>query len=127
MDKTSKKIIKYMKETPDNVLFYYDEPYKVLNISEEEFFRCVRYLTSQELIEFAENQDGSHIGIMLSHKAVHSKELKRKETFNSLKKWFICTYLGGVVTGVTITLLSQYLMANGSELLAKLFDLLHNL
>ena len=127
MDKTSKKLLKYMKQSPDDVLSYFDEPYKTLGISEEEFFRCVRYLSSQDLIEFASDQNGAHIGIVLSHKAIHSKELEREAMFNSLKKWFVCTYLGGVVTGVTITLLSQYLMANGPELIAKLFDLIRNL
>lgn len=96
MDKTSKKIIKFMKKTPDEILWYSCEPYKELNLSEDEFFRCVRYLSSKNLIEFATNQDDIHLGITLSHSSVHSHEIKRDAFFS----WLFHTFIGGVITGV---------------------------
>ena len=126
MDKTSKKIINYLKSQPNNQLFYFDEPYSSLKIDEEEFFRCVRYLEKNNLIEFISNQNGLHLGIQLTHETIHAKEMNRSAKFNSFKQWIIVSYIGGVFTGVTTTLLSQFLMNNGSELFSKLFDLLKN-
>lgn len=117
MDKTSKKIIKFMKKTPDEILWYSCEPYKELNLSEDEFFRCVRYLSSKNLIEFATNQDDIHLGITLSHSSVHSHEIKRDAFFS----WLFHTFIGGVITGVVSTLLSE----GAIYLCVKLIQLLH--
>ena len=40
MDKTSKKIIKYLKSQPSNSLYYFDEPYISLDIDEDECIYC---------------------------------------------------------------------------------------
>lgn len=103
MDKTSKTILKYMKAHPDVYLMYYDEPYQLLGISEDEFFRCVRYLADKELIQFVTNQDDRHIGIALSHIAVHSAAIKRDAFFS----WLFHTFLGGVIVGVVTTLATE--------------------
>ena len=116
MDKTSKKIINLLKQHPDDILWYSSRPYKQLEISEEEFYRCVRYLASQNLIEFAQNQDNIHLGIALSHVAVHSREIKRDSFFN----WLLHSYVGGVITGVTSTLATEAL----AYLCVKLVQLL---
>lgn len=110
MDKTSKKILKMLRKNPDQYFFYYDEPYEALNMSEEEFYRSVRYLASLNLLEFITNQDDIHIGIVASHQAIHRNSIK----FDSFKKWFFHTFLGGlitgIITGVISTLLATYLM-----------------
>lgn len=117
MDKTSKKIIKFMKKTPDEILWYSDEPYRKLDLSEDEFYRCVRYLSSINLIEFATNQDNVHLGIALTHSSVHSFEIKRDAFFS----WFFHTFVGGVITGVVTTLLAE----GAIYLCVKLIQLLH--
>lgn len=124
MDKTSKKIIKYLKSQPSNSLYYFDEPYISLDIDEDEFFRCVRYLEENNYVNFISNQNGHHLGIQLTHETVHAKEINRTAKFNFFKQWLIISYIGGIITGITTTLLSQFLINNGAELISKLFDLL---
>ncbi len=110
MDKTSKKILKMLQNNPDQHFFYHNKPYKSLGISKEEFFRSVQYLSSLQLLEYVPNQNQKHIGITASHQAIHSKSIK----FDSFKKWFFHTFLGGlitgIITGVISTLLATYLM-----------------
>lgn len=114
MDKTSKKIIKYLKETPDKILLYHEEPYKKLNIEENEFFRCIRYLEKNGMVEFINNQNGIHLGAALTHIAIHEKSIK----WDSFKNWFLSSFLGGIITGVTSTLLVELLLYLGAKLLA---------
>ena len=117
MDKTSKKIIHCLKEISEpKILFYFNDPYELLGINEDEFFRCVRYLASIGSIEYVSNQNGVHIGITLSHQSVHSKSIK----WDSFKSWFLSSFAGGVVTGVCSTLLAELLL----YLCAKLIGLL---
>ena len=103
MDKTSKKIINFMKKTPDEIIWYSDKPYEALNLTEDEFYRCVRYLSSIKLVDFAVNQYGVHTGITLTHSSVHSFEMKR----DSFISWLFHTFCGGVITGVVTTLVSE--------------------
>ena len=103
MDKTSKSILNYMKENPDTYLMYCDDPYNIFDISEDEFFRCVQYLAGKGLIQFIANQDDTHIGVALTHTSVHSSEIKRDAFFS----WLFHTFIGGVITGVVSTLLSE--------------------
>ena len=126
MDKTSKKIIKYLKSQPGNQLFYYDAPHSFLDIDEDEFFRCIRYLEKNDLVEFISNQHGQHLGVQLTHNAIHVKEINRSIRIASFKQWFFHSYLGGIITGVTATLLTQFFSAHGSRLVEKLYLLLSN-
>lgn len=103
MDNTSKKILKLLKETPDFEIFYYDEPYLKLNISEDEFFRAVEYLDRCGYTQCIRNQNGVPLGTALTHEAVHSKSIK----FDSFKHWLFSTFFGGVIIGVCSTLLSE--------------------
>ena len=119
MDCTSKKIITFMKQSPDTALYYYNDPYEDIGISEDEFYRCVRYLSSKNLIEYVSNQNGDHLGIVLSHVCVHSKEIKRDSFFH----WFTHSFAGGVITGAAATLASEgvlYLCAKLAESLLSL-------
>lgn len=116
MDKTSKKIIKFMKKNPDNFIFYSSEPYKKLDISSREFFRAVQYLESLELVQYVTNQDGRHLGITLTHKTIHSKAIK----FDSFKNWLFSTFMGGVIIGVCSTILSEFVLLLGAFLLGLL-------
>jgi len=127
MDKTSEKIINLLMHSPNNTLMYLDEPYKELGISDDEFFRCVRHLENINLVDFISNQNGKHLGIQLTHQAVHAKEFKHEERVRSFKKWVVYSYLGGVATGVTVTLLAQFLATNGPIWIAKLIELLGSL
>ena len=117
MDKTSKKILNLLKQNPDSMLWYSDAPYKALGISDEEFFRCVRYLHSLGLIEIPENQDGVHLGIQLSHISVHSAEIKRDSFFH----WFLHSFIGGVVVGVTSTLAGELIIYLFVKIIPALF------
>ena len=116
MDKTSKKVLKQLKQSPDSTLWYYEDPYISLDISEQEFFRCVRYLSSLGLVEIIENQDGIHMGVSLSHASVHSSEIKRSSFFH----WLLHSYIGGVAVGVTSTLAAEVII----YLFAKLLPML---
>lgn len=121
MDKTSRKILKKLKQSPDFTLWYYDDPYVDLEMSDQEFFRCVRYLNSLGLIEFVENQNGVHMGIILSHTALHSSELKRDSFLN----WLLHSYIGGVIIGVTSALAGEgaiYLFAKILPILLQLLS-----
>lgn len=106
MDKTSKHIIKYLKSQDECLLFFYDEPFNALNIEEDEFYRCIRYLVKKDLVEYIHNQDNIQIGVVLTHNAVHSASVK----FDSFKSWFFHTYIGGIITGITSTLLIELLL-----------------
>lgn len=106
MDSTCKKILKLFHDNPDIYVMYYDNPYEKMNISSDEFFRAVRYLKDQELIEYITNQDGAHIGITASHKQVHRKKIH----FDSFIAWFFHSYIGGVITGVTATILAEVIL-----------------
>ncbi len=110
MDKTSKKILKMLRDNPDQCFFYYDSPHESLGISRDEFFRSVRYLSSLQLLEYVTNQNHVDMGITASHQTIHHKAIK----FDSFKKWFFHTFLGGlitgIITGVLSTLIATYLM-----------------
>lgn len=124
MDKTSKKIIKYLKKQPDYMIFYSDTNFEFLGISEDEFYLGVRYLASNNMVDYISNQDDIHIGIQLTHETVHQKEINRSENLHSFLTWLFHSYLGGVVTGVTGTLLSKFLVSHGLQLFDKLCSLL---
>lgn len=126
MDKSSKRIINYLKKRPDYMIFYSDIDCEELNLSEDEFFRCVRYLASIDMIDYLSNQDGVHLGVQLTHEAVHMNEFKRASRISSFKKWFFVSYVGGVITGVTVTLLGQALVPLCSELFERLYLLICN-
>lgn len=112
MDKTSKKIIKYLKGRPGKEVLYHKEPYKELDMEREEFFSCIRHLEKKGLVEYITNQDNIHLGVSLSHAAIHQKSIK----WDSFKQWFFCTYLGGVITGITSTLLVELILFLGAKL-----------
>lgn len=125
MDKTSKKVLDILAHSPEKRLLYFHVDYESSGLTKDEFFRCVRYLADTGMVEYISNQDGLHIGVQLTHKAVHAKEFQREEKKLSFKKWLLYSYLGGVITGVTTTIFSQFLINNGSGLLTKLLELLH--
>lgn len=89
-------------------------------MSDQEFFRCVRYLNSLGLIEFVENQNGAHMGIILSHTAIHSSALKR----DSLLNWLLHSYIGGVIVGVTSTFAGEGIIYLFAKILSILLRLL---
>ena len=88
--------------------------------------KCKVLLTISEnnYVDFISNQNGHHLGVQLTHETVHAKEINRSAKLNSFKQWLIVSFFGGAITGVITTLLTQFLMNNGAELISKLFDLL---
>lgn len=106
MDKSSKKIITFLKNSKDKELWYSDEMYEKIGLSQDEFRRSVKYLASIGLIEYMSNQHGIHMGITLTHLAVHSSYFK----FSSFKEWAFQTFFGGVITGVFSTLAAEGLL-----------------
>ena len=114
MDKTSKKIINHLKEMPEPKYWFYDvEPHKELGISEEEFFRAVRYLAESGKIEYLTTANDFHIGITITHASMHSASIK----FDSFKDWLFSTFLGGIITGVCSTLATEVVLYLGVKLL----------
>ena len=107
MDNSCKKILKLFDNNPDRYVMYDDDLYQQVGLlSEDEFYRAVRYLESEGLIEYITNQNGAHLGFVLSHKYVHRKRIR----FDSFVDWFFHSYIGGVLTGVTTTVLAELIL-----------------
>lgn len=73
LDKTSKAVIAALKGCSDATYSYSDDFPKEFP-SEEEFFSTVRYLIKKDLAEIILDQRGHHIGVRLTHEAIHYKE-----------------------------------------------------
>lgn len=73
LDKTSKVVIAALKTLPDATYIHVDAYPKEFP-PEEEFFSAVRYLVKKELAEIILDQRGRHIGVRLTHEAIHYKE-----------------------------------------------------
>ena len=116
MDKTSKKILKYLRQNPDKILWYSKDPWNLFDVSNKEFFRCVEYLSSIGQIKYATNQFGQHLGVSPTHQAIHDKAIK----WDSFKHWLLSTFVGGVITGICSTLAVETIL----YLCAKLAGLL---
>lgn len=83
LDKTSKTVIRELKALPDATYRYADD-YPQEFPSEEEFFSTVRYLVKKNLAEIIYDQRGHHIGIRLTHEAIHYKEFWKIEVVRYL-------------------------------------------
>lgn len=106
MDKSSKKILSFLKKSKDMELWFDDEIYKNIGLSPDEFRRSAKYLDSVGLVEYIRNQHGMALGITLTHHAVHSSYFK----FASFKEWAFKSFFGGVITGVFSTLVAEGLL-----------------
>lgn len=73
LDKTSKTVIAALKSRPDATYSYLDD-YPQEFPTKEEFFSTVRYLVKKDLAEIIHDQRGSHIGVRLTHEAIHYNE-----------------------------------------------------
>lgn len=78
LDKTSKKVIEFLQSQYD-AQFLYTDDLPTGFMDESEFFAAVRYLEKKELVEIIKNQNGKHIGVCLSHEALHYKEFARAD------------------------------------------------
>lgn len=73
LDKTSKLVISVLKTLPD-ATYYYIDNYPDGLPQQEKFFAAIRYLVRKDLAEIVHNQRGQHIGVRLTHEAIHYKE-----------------------------------------------------
>ena len=73
LDKTSKVVIAALKALPDATYIYVDDYPKEFP-PKEEFFSTIRYLIKKGLAEIVLDQRGRHIGVRLTHEAIHYKE-----------------------------------------------------
>lgn len=73
LDKSSKLVISALKELPD-ATYHYMDSYPDNFPPQEEFFSTIRYLVRKELAEVIRDQRGRHIGVRLTHEALHYKE-----------------------------------------------------
>jgi hypothetical protein len=87
LDKTSKKIIKYLASCDEHQYFYYDDLPEYLG-PEDENYAAIRFLKDKNYVEIITNQNDSHIGVRLSHIAMHRQEFSHIQFFEYLKdKW----------------------------------------
>lgn len=92
MDKTSKTVLNYFKNLPNQRLLYFDsnvsDAAKELNLSTIEFQACLRFLIENKYLEIINSSKGRKAGVVLSHTGLHHSEFKRISTINYLKdKW----------------------------------------
>lgn len=73
LDKTSKLVISVLKTLPDATYCYTDD-YPDGFPKQDKFFAAVRYLVRKDLAEIVHDQHGRHIGVRLTHEAIHYKE-----------------------------------------------------
>lgn len=71
MDKTSKKIIKYIKSLP-NCEYHYNKGIQNI-LPHEEFARCIEFMVANDYVSPIYS-NGIVIGYSLTHKIAHRKE-----------------------------------------------------
>ena len=122
MDKTTRKMIKYLKTLPDCTYYWQTENPQTI-LPDEEFDNCASYMMRNGIAEKV-TSFGNSGGFRLNHEYVHEKEFKHISKFHNFSQWFFHSFLGGVITGVLTTLLVEYLTSHGAELIAKSMSLL---
>jgi hypothetical protein len=85
LDKTSKKVIKFLKSQPDCTYMYFNDLPEDFPIDETAFFASIRYLENNGFVETVHSQEGTSLGICLSHTGLH----KREFNFIAVKIFFI--------------------------------------
>ncbi|MBP5383527.1 MAG: hypothetical protein J6Y57_00970 [Lachnospiraceae bacterium] len=105
MTKICKQIIHVLKSSPDHSLLYWDRDESMFP-DQTEFFDAVRYLESKGLVEFIHNQDGVHLGIHATHKAMHPIGTGE----HPFVHWLFHEYFGGIIVGATSALLGDFLV-----------------
>lgn len=117
MTKMCKKILKVLRKSDNHTLLYWDRD-EILFPDEAEFFDAVRYLASKGLVEFVTVKNGNHIGIHASHISMHPLKLMPHPVLH----WIFHEYIGGIVIGITATLVSELLIYLLSEPVRKWFS-----
>ena len=75
IDQRSKKFIKWLSAQPEHRYLYFDECPDEFG-EQDEFFAMVRFLDSKGLVDIVKNQNDLHVGVCLTHIAIHGKEFK---------------------------------------------------
>lgn len=87
LDKTSKKLLKYLSNCPEKRIFYYNGLPEELG-DEDTIYAAIRFLETKGYIEYLTANNDIHIGITLSHVGMHLGEFSRINFFEYIKdKW----------------------------------------
>lgn len=109
LDKTSKRLLKFIIENDPNMddgYFTYDYIEKILGMKKNEIFDCVRFLEDNGLAKCKwkkpEEQEGL-FGVRPNHRGRHHAEFARKELRKTIFESVLLPVLVAIITALIVS------------------------